>query len=91
MGEMEVRAAHNVMEACAQTDTLNKVVFTSSATAVLWGTRKRDQHDSPVAAHSHSYVDERDWTDINFCKKYKVVYLLNPPQFSTFDVYQTHR
>lgn len=75
MGEMEVRAAHNVMEACAQTDTLNKVVFTSSATAVLWGTRKRDQHDSP---HSHSCVDERDWTDISFCKKYKVIYLFNP-------------
>ncbi|KAL3342462.1 hypothetical protein AABB24_026471 [Solanum stoloniferum] len=80
MGEMEVRAAHNVMEACAQTDTLNKVVFTSSATAVLWGTRKRDQHDSPVASHSHSYVDERDWTDINFCKKYKLWHGLSKTQ-----------
>lgn len=80
MGEMEVRAAHNVMEACAQTDTLNKVVFTSSATAVLWGTRKRDQHDSPVASHSHFYVDERDWTDINFCKKYKLWHGLSKTQ-----------
>ncbi|XP_016511981.2 cinnamoyl-CoA reductase-like SNL6 [Nicotiana tabacum] len=77
MGEMEVRAAHNVMEACAQTDTLNKVVFTSSATAVLWGTRKRDQHDS---SHSHSCVDERDWTDISFCKKYKLWHGLSKTQ-----------
>ncbi|MCE0481845.1 hypothetical protein HAX54_039934 [Datura stramonium] len=80
MGEMEVRAAHNVMEACAQTDTLNKVVFTSSATAVLWGTRKRDQHDTHVASHSHSFVDERDWTDINFCKKYKLWHGLSKTQ-----------
>ncbi|KAJ8537026.1 hypothetical protein K7X08_035427 [Anisodus acutangulus] len=80
MGEMEVRAAHNVMEACAQTDTLNKVVFTSSATAVLWGSRKKDQHDTPVASDSHSFVDERDWTDINFCKKYKLWHGLSKTQ-----------
>ncbi|KAK7842547.1 tetraketide alpha-pyrone reductase 1 [Quercus suber] len=35
MAEVEVRAAHNVLEACARTDTIDKVVFTSSATA-LW-------------------------------------------------------
>ncbi|KAM1919260.1 hypothetical protein FF1_023791 [Malus domestica] len=36
MAEAEVRAAHNVLEACAQTDTIHKVVFTSSVTAVIW-------------------------------------------------------
>ncbi|KAG9158100.1 hypothetical protein Leryth_000252 [Lithospermum erythrorhizon] len=36
MDELEVRAAHNVVEACAQTDTIEKVVFTSSATAKNW-------------------------------------------------------
>ncbi|KAJ6846335.1 cinnamoyl-CoA reductase-like SNL6 [Iris pallida] len=30
--EMEVRTAHNVLEACAQTDTMERVVFTSSVT-----------------------------------------------------------
>lgn len=62
MGEVEVRAAHNVLEACAQTDTIEKVVFTSSATAMIWG------HDKDSAAS----IDERHWTDINFCRKFKL-------------------
>ncbi|TVU31539.1 hypothetical protein EJB05_23226 [Eragrostis curvula] len=42
--ETEVRAAHNVLEACAQTDTMERVVFTSSVTAVVWsGGRRRTQ------------------------------------------------
>lgn len=48
MTEMEVRAAHNVLEACAQTDTIDKVVFTSSATALIW----RDLSDSPPSSDS---------------------------------------
>lgn len=64
MAEVEVRAAHNVLEACAQTDTIEKVVFTSSATAIIWG------HDKESA--STGYLDERHWTDINFCRKFKV-------------------
>ncbi|KAM0061389.1 putative cinnamoyl-CoA reductase [Helianthus debilis subsp. tardiflorus] len=65
MAEMEVRAAHNVLEACAQTDTIDKVVFTSSATAVLW----RDPSDSTPSSQD---VDERDWSNVNFCKKFKL-------------------
>ncbi|KAL3653808.1 hypothetical protein CASFOL_003489 [Castilleja foliolosa] len=63
IGELEVRAAHNVLEACAQTNTIDKVVFTSSATAVIW----RD--------HQHvlsSDMDERNWSDVNFLKKFKL-------------------
>lgn len=67
MAEMEVRAAHNVLEACAQVDTIDKVVFTSSATAVIW----RDPTDSNSSSWSID-VDERNWTDVNFCKKFKV-------------------
>lgn len=70
MAEVEVRAAHNVIEACAQTQTIDKVVFTSSATAVIW---------RPPHSHSHSSIqpdddqlDERHWSDINFCRKFKV-------------------
>ena len=63
MAEVEVRAAHNVLEACAQTETLEKVVFTSSVTAVVW----RDDRKSTA-----SDLDERHWSDINFCRKYKV-------------------
>ncbi|MCD7463169.1 hypothetical protein HAX54_050085 [Datura stramonium] len=61
MGEVEVRAAHNVLEACAQTDTIEKVVFTSSATAIIWGHHKDSES-----------IHERHWTDINFCRKFKL-------------------
>ncbi|CAN1786111.1 Cinnamoyl-CoA reductase-like SNL6 [Linum perenne] len=49
MAEVEVRAAHNVLEACAQTPTVHKVVFTSSATAVLW---KQDRTSSSSSSSS---------------------------------------
>ncbi|KAL6533470.1 hypothetical protein OROMI_027582 [Orobanche minor] len=64
MGELEVRAAHNVLEACAQTATIDKVVFTSSATAVIW---RDHQHDDLP-----SDMDERNWSDISFLKKFKL-------------------
>lgn len=70
MGEVEVRAAHNVLEACAQTDTIEKVVFTSSATTIIWG------HDAPS-------IDERHWTDINFCRKFKVSIFIMSSSFSS--------
>lgn len=63
MADVEVRAAHNVLEACAQTETIDKVVFTSSATAVVWREdRKTIERD----------LDERHWSDVNFCRKFKV-------------------
>ncbi|KAK9054860.1 hypothetical protein SSX86_025939 [Deinandra increscens subsp. villosa] len=65
MAEMEIRAAHNVLEACAQTNTIDKVVFTSSATAVIW----QDPSDSTP---SSSDVDERNWSNVTFCKKFKL-------------------
>ncbi|KAL8206009.1 hypothetical protein R6Q57_009560 [Mikania cordata] len=70
MAEMEVRAAHNVLEACAQTDTIDKVVFTSSASAVIW----RDPSDSSPSSPD---VDERNWSNVNFCKKFKLWYGLS--------------
>ncbi|ONK55803.1 uncharacterized protein A4U43_C10F1140 [Asparagus officinalis] len=66
MVEMEVRAAHNVLEACAQTETMEKVVFTSSVTAVIW---KEDRS-------SMEELDERDWSDPSFCRKFKVWHAL---------------
>ncbi|XP_059656822.1 cinnamoyl-CoA reductase-like SNL6 [Cornus florida] len=69
MTEVEVRAAHNVLEACARTDSIYKVVFTSSATAVVWS---NDRNSS-----SPSDLDERHWSDINFCRKYKLWHALS--------------
>lgn len=63
MADIEVRAAHNVLEACAQTDTIDKVVFTSSVTSVIW----REAHQA-----SPSDLEERNWSDPNFCRKFKV-------------------
>ncbi|XP_062150492.1 cinnamoyl-CoA reductase-like SNL6 [Alnus glutinosa] len=68
MAEVEIRAAHNVLEACAQTDTIEKVVFTSSVTAVIW----RDGRNT-----MSSDFDERHWSDINLCKKYKLWHALS--------------
>ena len=62
MEELKVQAAHNAVEACAQTKTLEKVVFTSSvATTIL-----REDGDCKVNA-----LDERHWSDANLCRKLK--------------------
>jgi nucleoside-diphosphate-sugar epimerase len=61
--EFEARAAHNVLEACAQTDTIDKVVFSSSVTAVIW---------SDDAKSMSADLDEKHWSNINFCRKYKL-------------------
>lgn len=66
MVEMEVRTAHNVLEACAQTDTMERVVFTSSVTAVIW-------KEDPKLADDFG---ERDWSDPNFCRKFKLWHAL---------------
>ncbi|XP_021768206.1 cinnamoyl-CoA reductase-like SNL6 isoform X2 [Chenopodium quinoa] len=53
--DTEVRAAQNVLEACAQLDTIDKVVFTSSAATILW----REDRQSML-----SDLDERHWSDL---------------------------
>ena len=62
MAEVEARAAHNVLEACAQTETVERVVYTSSVTAVVWRESRRLVTD----------LDERDWSDPLFCRKFRV-------------------
>ncbi|KAF6140933.1 hypothetical protein GIB67_030144 [Kingdonia uniflora] len=66
--EEEVRAAHNVLEACAQTETVEKVVFTSSVTAAIW---REDR------SKSSQDFDERHWSDVNFCRKFKLWHALS--------------
>ncbi|GAB4857847.1 hypothetical protein Ancab_015753 [Ancistrocladus abbreviatus] len=68
MMEVEVRAAQNVLEACAQSYTIDKVVFTSSITAVVW---RDDRKSLP------SDLDEKHWTDVNFCRKFKLWHALS--------------
>ncbi|KAI4369929.1 hypothetical protein MLD38_018321 [Melastoma candidum] len=68
MADVEVMAAHNVLEACAQTDTIDKVVFTSSVTAVVW----RDDRKS-----LESDFNETHWSNAGFCRKYKLWHALS--------------
>ncbi|KAL5232490.1 hypothetical protein ABZP36_031266 [Zizania latifolia] len=63
--EAEVRAAQNVVEACAQTETMERVVFTSSVTAVVW----KDKDD-------HRALDETSWSDLAFCTRFKLWHAL---------------
>ncbi|XP_058085408.1 cinnamoyl-CoA reductase-like SNL6 [Magnolia sinica] len=67
MAEVEVRAAHNILEACAQTETIEKVVFTSSITAVIW---RENSKLTPT-------FDERNWSDPNFCRNFKLWHALS--------------
>ncbi|KAH9327977.1 hypothetical protein KI387_000085, partial [Taxus chinensis] len=66
MVEVEVRASHNVLEACAHTETHQKVVFTSSVAVVAW----RDDKNLVVDLH------ERHWSDVNLCRRLKLWYAL---------------
>ncbi|WVZ57776.1 hypothetical protein U9M48_008119 [Paspalum notatum var. saurae] len=69
--ETEVRAAHNVLEACAQTDTMERVVFTSSVTAVVW-----KPPPPPPPQPQGEVADERSWSDLAFCRKFKLWHAL---------------
>ncbi|KAG6587792.1 Cinnamoyl-CoA reductase-like SNL6, partial [Cucurbita argyrosperma subsp. sororia] len=66
MVDLEVRGTINVVEACARTDTVDKMVFTSSLTAAVWRENILSEKD----------VDERCWSDIEFCRKMKLWYPL---------------
>ncbi|KAL5224845.1 hypothetical protein ABZP36_011484 [Zizania latifolia] len=63
--EAEVRAAQNVVEACAQTETMERVVFTSSVTAVVW--KEKDDHRA---------LDESSWSDLALCTRFKLWHAL---------------
>ncbi|KAL6905393.1 hypothetical protein ACP4OV_002994 [Aristida adscensionis] len=66
--ETEVRAAQNVLEACAQAESMERVVFTSSVTAVVWNNAHKQQQKLAV--------DEKCWSDLAFCRKFKLWHAL---------------
>ncbi|GAY48496.1 hypothetical protein CUMW_112080 [Citrus unshiu] len=66
MVDLEVRGAINVVEACAQTDSIQKLVFSSSLTAAIWREDICSEKD----------VDERSWSNQDFCRKLKLWYAL---------------
>ncbi|EXB94888.1 hypothetical protein L484_022996 [Morus notabilis] len=58
----EVRGAINVVEACAQTESVEKIVFTSSLTAAIWRENISSEKD----------IDESSWSNQEFCRKLKL-------------------
>ncbi|GLT97591.1 hypothetical protein SLE2022_151480 [Rubroshorea leprosula] len=64
--DFEVRGAINVVEACAQTYSMHKIVFSSSLTAAIWRENIGSTED----------VDERCWSDQEFCRKKKLWHAL---------------
>ena len=60
--DWEVRGAINVVEACGQTENVEKIVFTSSLTAAVWRENISSEND----------IDERSWSNQEFCRKLKV-------------------
>lgn len=62
MVDLEVRGAINVVEACAQTDSIQKIVYNSSLTAAIWRENICSEKD----------VDEKSWSNQDFCRKKKV-------------------
>lgn len=69
MVEIEVRGAHNVLEACAQTETIEKVVFSSSVCAMIW-------RGDRISGADDNVLDERSWSDENYCRNTKLWYAL---------------
>ncbi|XP_050373328.1 cinnamoyl-CoA reductase-like SNL6 [Argentina anserina] len=66
MVNLEVRGAINIIEGCAQTESVEKIVFTSSLAAAVW----REDISSEKA------VDEKSWSNPEFCRKLKLWYAL---------------
>ncbi|KAG9456073.1 hypothetical protein H6P81_000581 [Aristolochia fimbriata] len=64
--DMEVRGAINVVEACAQVDSVGKMVFSSSLTAAIWRENISLVKD----------VDEKSWSDPELCRNLKLWYPL---------------
>uniref|UniRef100_A0A7N0VFY0 NAD-dependent epimerase/dehydratase domain-containing protein n=1 Tax=Kalanchoe fedtschenkoi TaxID=63787 RepID=A0A7N0VFY0_KALFE len=64
--EGEVRGAINVVEACARTETIHKIVFSSSLATAIWRENISSESD----------VDERSWSNHHFCRRLKLWYAL---------------
>lgn len=59
----EVRGVLNVVEACANTSSIRKLVLTSCLSSVLWD---RQYYSTEVV------LDEKNWSDLDFCRKEKM-------------------
>ncbi|GLJ38084.1 hypothetical protein SUGI_0775270 [Cryptomeria japonica] len=62
--EYEIRSALNVVEACATSESVKRLIFTSSVSAIVW----RGQGGTG----ENQVLDERCWTNPDFCRQNKL-------------------
>lgn len=66
MAELEVKATENVMEACAFTPSIRKVVLTSSLLACIWQDTSR--------CNQSTVINQDSWSDESICLDKKVYF-----------------
>lgn len=71
MIDNEVRGVLNVVEACSNTSSVRKLVLTSCLSSILWD---RQYYSSGAV------LDERNWSDVDFCRKEKMWAALSKTQ-----------
>lgn len=72
MADFEVRGTLNIVEACANS-SVKRLVLTSSLAAMVWDQQR----------HADKVIDEKCWSNMDFCRSKKVHYLLLSVLFST--------
>lgn len=63
--DYEVRSALNVVEACSAAESVKRLVFTSSVSAIICGRRTGNLGDGEI-------LDEKCWTNLEFCREKKL-------------------
>lgn len=63
--DYEVQSALNVVEACAAAESVKRLVFTSSVSAIVCGRRTGNLGDGEI-------MDEKCWTNPEFCREKKL-------------------
>ena len=70
MTDFEVRGTLNIVEACANS-SVKRLVLTSSLSTMVWDQQR----------HPEKVIDEKCWSNLDFCRSKKVHHLLPSLQF----------
>jgi len=71
MIDLEVRGTLNVVEACSNA-AVNRLLLTSSLSAMVWD-QHRNSETVPVASAAGACIDEKCWSNLDFCRSKKVL------------------
>ncbi|CAK9225173.1 unnamed protein product [Sphagnum jensenii] len=70
MIDLEVRGTLNVVEACSNA-AVNRLLLTSSLSAMVWD-QHRNSETVPVASAAGACIDEKCWSNLDFCRSKKL-------------------